>query len=182
MLYVIFLFIVACVIAGIVMKLEPVYMVPSFILICAGLWITISYIQNERYKAKLKCLNTTNTTETDTYDTDPDLYDDEDTPDIALEMIDIESDHPKKRKHKEKKCLSQKVFDGIPIKKLHKEMGSLGDTKIFNRMKYMAMQPKWSQDIRASYNKYSLQPYVEKELQEHADRIWWNSDHLDAYM
>jgi len=66
------------------------------------------------------------------------------------------------------------------IKDFHTKMGCCADTRLFNRMKFMGIQPQWSKDIRAAWNKYSLQPYLEDELREHADRIWWNSDHLES--
>jgi len=66
------------------------------------------------------------------------------------------------------------------IQDMHSAMGASGDTMLCNRMKYMGVQAQLSKDIRASWNKYSVQPWLEEELQEHANREWWNSDHLEA--
>ena len=61
----------------------------------------------------------------------------------------------------------------------YSSMGCSGDNALANRMKYMGIQPQLSQTIRASYNKYLLQPYLEAELKEHSEREWWSSDHLE---
>lgn len=71
------------------------------------------------------------------------------------------------------------IAQGKDIPDIHHYMGSRGDTQMCNRMKYMQMQPKLSQKNRADYNKYSLQPFLEEELQEHSEREWWNSDFLE---
>lgn len=65
------------------------------------------------------------------------------------------------------------------MQELFPEMGCSADTRITNRMKYMGMQPQLASVIRSSYNKYSLQPFIEEELREHAKRTWWDSDFLD---
>jgi hypothetical protein len=67
------------------------------------------------------------------------------------------------------------------MKKHHAELGSLGDNMLVNRAKYMGMQPQMAKNIKAGFNKYSLQAFYEDELREHASREWWDSDHLDAY-
>lgn len=54
-----------------------------------------------------------------------------------------------------------------------------GDTLLCNRMKYMGSQPQLSQDIRATWNVRKLQPWVEEELREQEDKIWWEADFLD---
>lgn len=68
------------------------------------------------------------------------------------------------------------IFNGHgDMQKIFKETGTSGDTSICNRMKYMGLQAKLSQDIRAQYNTNSLKPYVEEELRE-GDRIWWEAE------
>jgi hypothetical protein len=74
-----------------------------------------------------------------------------------------------------------KASVGDDIRKLYIHMGSEGDNLVCNRMKFMGVQPKASQDIRAAFNKYSWQPYVEGELSENEEREWWYLDQLDAH-
>ena len=74
------------------------------------------------------------------------------------------------------------IYSGVDdIRKLYTHMGSNGDTQICNRMKYMGVQPKLSQDIRASYNKYSQEPFFTQELEEQSNKIWWENDLLDIH-
>jgi hypothetical protein len=66
------------------------------------------------------------------------------------------------------------------FKELHPMMGSNADTRMANRMKYLAMQSKLSSDIRASYHKPQMQVYLEEELREsYEQRHWWENDALD---
>ena len=58
-------------------------------------------------------------------------------------------------------------------------IGCEGDNILMGRMKYMGAQSKLSKNIRSSFNKYSLLPFLEEELREHSNREWWNSDHLN---
>ncbi len=58
------------------------------------------------------------------------------------------------------------------IRDIHGEMGFTGDTRIYNRMKYMGLQPQLAKNIRASWNARTLQPWVEEELREQEERNW----------
>jgi len=66
------------------------------------------------------------------------------------------------------------------IKEMHHYMGCDGDNRIANRMKYMSIQPQVSDHIRANYNKYALQPFLEEELRENETRHWWENDALES--
>lgn len=72
----------------------------------------------------------------------------------------------------------------LSIQELHKDMGCSGDNKLANRMKYMGLQAKVSQDIRARMNRHSIQQFWEEELRDNENRDWWDAeqDYLDAYM
>lgn len=70
----------------------------------------------------------------------------------------------------------------MDIRDLHMQMGATGDNQIFNRMKYVAIQPQVSKDIRARWTTHGLRPFVEEELREQANKIWWENDDLDVYM
>lgn len=66
-----------------------------------------------------------------------------------------------------------KEFD---IRLVYNEQGGQGDTMICNRAKYQGMQAKLSMDIRAIYNKHTIEPYFQEELKEQADKIWWEAE------
>ena len=66
------------------------------------------------------------------------------------------------------------------VKHVHEAMGCLSDNAFTNRMKYTGMQSQLAAVNRASYNAKSLKPWLEEELNENANREWWNSDHLDS--
>lgn len=70
----------------------------------------------------------------------------------------------------------------MDIRDLHMQMGATGDNQIFNRMKYVSIQPQVSKDIRARWTTHGLRPFVEEELREQANKIWWENDDLDVYM
>jgi hypothetical protein len=65
-----------------------------------------------------------------------------------------------------------KEFD---IRLVYNEMGGDGDTAICNRMKYSGLQAKLSKDIRAVYNKHSIEPYFQEELNEQENKIWYEA-------
>lgn len=70
------------------------------------------------------------------------------------------------------------------IQKLHPLMGGSADTRLANRMKYMGMQSKLSQDIRVGYHKPQLQALLEEELREtELNKPWWeDNEKLDSMM
>ena len=72
----------------------------------------------------------------------------------------------------------------LSIKELFKDSGCTGDTRIANRMKYMGLQARMSQDIRARWNTEKLRPYLEEELSDNENRDWWDveTDYLDILM
>jgi hypothetical protein len=190
-LSVLFLAFVAIIIAGLVYKLAPSHsmlIVPSFVFICIGLWIAYDYVLLKRYVQKDKWLKS--------------KYDRNMT-DAAVNVDDTEIsqmiDEINRDTYSDKEILSHSNFkqpdivkqndcdididiynQNVDFRDMYQNMGGLGDNRLANRMKYMSLQPKLSANIRASFNKYSLQPYVEEELRENENRDWWENDALDA--
>lgn len=62
---------------------------------------------------------------------------------------------------------------------VYANMTNDGDGLIASRAKYAGVQAQASQVIRAQFNKYSMQPYEEGQLQNLSNMQWWNSEHLD---
>jgi hypothetical protein len=91
---------------------------------------------------------------------------------------------PKESFTRHKNEFDIQLFNDPDITKVYKDMGSSADTQIANRMKYMALQPKMSMDIRSRHNRYSLLPFFDEELKANENRDWWDveSDFLDEYM
>jgi hypothetical protein len=198
-LSVIFLALICIVISGIVYKLAPNnanLIVPSFVLISIGLWITYDYMMQSRYSDKIKCIkrkaeqkveqkveqsllsivdeiNSTNGIgNSDSAKANADTMGDTEPQNSVIPQ-------PKKRRPDE---FDLDIYSGEDdIRKLYTHMGADGDNQVCNRMKYMSVQPKLSKDIRASFNKYSWQPYVEAELRENEFREWWYMDQLDLH-
>lgn len=195
-LSVVFLALICIIIAGLVKGLAPSHsglIVPSFVFICVGLWIAYDYMMVNRYKAKEKCMRAQQEKQ-DIYQMQARSWalannmaaesaDDRNIPDIEV-PDDPERSLSKQKQAPEKTHNNEYDIDMHnqlhSIKDMHSVMGASGDTMICNRMKYMGVQAQLSKDIRSSWNKYSMQPWIEEELQEHADREWWNSDHLEA--
>lgn len=75
-------------------------------------------------------------------------------------------------------------MEGKPIQDIHQQMGSSGDTRLANRMKYSAIQAKESHDSWARMNSEKMRRIYESELQEQENRDWWDAeqDYLDDYM
>lgn len=200
-LSVIFLALICVVISAIVMKLAPDHsnlIVPSFAFISIGLWIAYDYMLQSRMKQKEKCLN-------DKYnrlaisemvdEINHKAYSNSDH-DIEHDMDDNKAlDHngkPKDPDAKETKDVIPEpkkesiyefdidMYNNQNIQEVYTHMANSGDTQICNRMKYMSMQPKLSQDIRASFNKHSIEPYFIEELRSGEDLAWWG-DNDDIY-
>jgi hypothetical protein len=194
-LSVVFLALICIIITGLVKGLVPSHsglIVPSFIFICVGLWIAYDYMMINRYKEKEKCMTEKHAqtlhemqaqSQVLINDMSAESVDDRNIPDIEV-PDEPETPLPKREQKPEKTHDNEYDIDIHNqlhnIKNMHNVMGSSGDTMICNRMKYMAVQSQLSKDIRSSWNKYSVQPWIEEELREHADREWWNSDHLDV--
>ncbi len=76
-----------------------------------------------------------------------------------------------------------KATDEINMAAMYPCMACEADTGLFNRMKYMSIQPQLSQVIRAGFNVHTMKPFFEEELREGENKHWWeNNDYLDAFM
>jgi hypothetical protein len=187
-LSVIFLALICIVIAGIVKSLGiegSGLIIPSFVFMAIGLWITYDYMMIKRYRAKEKCNKDRMELLEARIIVSQMAEEDEDNRNIPDIETVVEHHLPQIDKLKKERDDEYDIdlYNGeTSIKDMHANMGCTGDTMICNRMKYMAVQPQLSKDIRASWNKNSFMPYIEEELREHAEREWWNSDHLDAEM
>ena len=195
-LSVVFLALVCIVIAGIMSKITPAGMVmPTYALIALCLWIAYDYMLLTRYKAKAACLNRKRENEEAERSLE-ELADELEEKDVPAEKDIQEKNKPAEKEEPlpvERKPEQQHVneFDiGIfnttagGIQTLHSKMGCGADTQIANRMKYMGLQAKLSQDIRARHNKHNLVPYFDEELKANESRDWWDAeqDHLDQFM
>ena len=111
-----------------------------------------------------------------------DTNEDTDEHSISSEGFASKPSQPAKFEKQHSNEYDIEIYSGVDdIRKLYTHMGSNGDTQICNRMKYMGVQPKLSQDIRASYNKYSQEPFFTQELEEQSNKIWWENDLLDIH-
>jgi len=54
-----------------------------------------------------------------------------------------------------------------------------GDTMIARRMGHMATMPKRAIEARSKLDKYVFVPFLEEELEQHANSIWWERDELE---
>ncbi len=75
-------------------------------------------------------------------------------------------------------------LEGKPIQEIHEKMGSLGDNRLANRMKYSSVQAKETHDSWARMNSEKMRRVFEEELQEQENRDWWDAeqDYLDELM
>ncbi len=67
----------------------------------------------------------------------------------------------------------QEVYD------LYHNKGCSGDTMIASRMSHMATMPKRAIEARARLDKYTIAPYLEEELGQHANSRWWDNEDLE---
>jgi hypothetical protein len=190
-----FLAFVCLVFGGLVIRLFPDnahFIIPSFALICIGLWISYDYILTKRYEDIDKCrkrkeiqlLENHNmkyhNTQIDEPHVEPSTNVKPNTKPDNKKEVDKYNNKKEIDKYNNKKEIDITLVDnGDSIQKVHSYMGTLGDTKLFNRMKYSGLQPQLAKDIRARYNKYSMLPYFKEELDEQENRIWWENDALE---
>lgn len=192
LLSVVFLALVCIVIAGIVNKIAPEgMMMPSFALIAICLWVAYDYIMLKRYQAKKACSAEKHTHAKKNNDAD-DL-------DKKIEQLEEEvgrskpsslKNDPEEHNVKRPQAKHENEFDiamydrELSVKELYKDMGCAGDTRLANRMKYMALQPRMSKDIHSRLNSEKLRPFYEEELDDNENSEWWNveNDYLDNLM
>jgi len=174
---VIFLALIAIVIAGLVHKFLPddsSLIVPSFVLISVGLWIAYDYILLNRYQKRAACAHAHQSKHTNTNAAQKQEREPEHKPTVS-----VDSGEPEKPLIEIKKPVSVDINyyrDDSDFRSLHKSMGSSGDNQLFNRMKYMSIQPKVSAALRTGWTARSLQPFVEEELREQERRHWWDDN------
>lgn len=181
----IFLVLICIVIAGIIKHVTPSgMMVPTFALIAVCLWVAYDYMMLQRYKAKAACL----TKDKDIQNANEEIHQ------LAanIHAADLEEEVEKPAEASAEDKPEQKhvnefdigMFNAATIPELHTQMGFGADTQIANRMKYMSLQAKLSQEIRARHNKHNLLPYFDEELRANEQRDWWDQeqDYLDAFM
>ena len=188
-LSVIFLALICIVIAGIIHSIAPgQMMVPTFALIAVCLWIAYDYMLMSRYKAKKACLNQPAELE----EIDKKIQDlanelsSSDEEDIYTDdQEDTNAELSLKPEAKHKNEFDIDMYDReLSIQELYKDTGCSGDTRMANRMKYMSLQAKLSQDIRARWNAEKFRPYFEEELRDNETRDWWDNEveYLDNLM
>ncbi len=188
-LSVIFLALICIVIAGIIHRIAPgQMMVPTFALIAVCLWIAYDYMLMSRYKAKKACLNQPAELE----EIDKKIQDlanelsSSDEEDIYTDdQEDTNAELSLKPEAKHKNEFDIDMYDReLSIQELYKDTGCSGDTRMANRMKYMGLQAKMSQDIRARWNAEKFRPYFEEELRDNETRDWWDNEveYLDNLM
>jgi hypothetical protein len=195
-LSVIFLALICIVISGIVMKTAPKHsnlIIPSFAVIAVGLWIAYDYMLRSRLKKVEQQMNNVNSKQVindlvdeinartalggahePEHNAAPDNGKPKD-PDAKEDVDDVPE--PVKQGVYE---FDIDMYNGQNIQEVFMHMANSGDTQICNRMKYMGMQSKLSEDIRASFNKHSLEPYFVEELRENEALRWWG-DNDDIY-
>ena len=198
-LSVIFLVLICIVIAGIIYKTVPSQMmIPTFALVAVCLWIALDYILMQRYQIKKSCdvpkvnhdplddqinrltqeLNLAeNSKSTNVSDDSKSINVSDNSPPSTEKNLTPEAKH--------KNEFDIDLYDKqLSIKELFKDSGCTGDTRIANRMKYMGLQARMSQDIRARWNTEKLRPYLEEELSDNENRDWWDveTDYLDILM
>lgn len=189
-LSVIFLALICIVISGIIYRIVPnQMMVPSFALIAVCLWIAYDYMLMSRYKAKKACLQQPDDIDEKIKELSAELNSvegqSEDQNQVSDQSINQEPNISLKPEVKHKNEFDIDLYDKeLSIQELYKDMGCTGDTRIANRMKYMGLQARMSQDIRARWNAEKFRPYFEEELRDNETRDWWDNDneHLDNLM
>lgn len=62
------------------------------------------------------------------------------------------------------------------ILKMYKSQSYNGDNMIADRMKYLSDKPKQAIIARANMDKYTIAPFLEEELEQHANSRWWENN------
>lgn len=186
-LSVIFLTLICIIVSAIVMKLTPGnsnLIVPSFAVICVGMWIAYDYMTISRNVVRKK-----HRREKNNADEIQELVDDINQQssmggsyeDNGQDSEQDEDKEPTPKKQNDSEFDIDMYNGNGDIRKIYQEMSNSGDTQLANRMKYIGMQPKLSKDIRANWNKHGLLPYVEAELAEGEAKHWYGNDTDETY-
>jgi hypothetical protein len=194
-LSIIFLGFIAIVAAGIFNSLLPTsFMMPIFVMISVCLWISYDYILIKRHKLKQQCNKSDNRSKESIHESNcndellkfnrRNMNSDDQLDKIAQSIQVTPVSNICCKKEKSSNDISLDMYNDVPITEIHENMGSPGDNKLVNRMKYLGLQPKLSQDIRSRMNVRKFAPYFEEELDEQEKRAWWeqDADKLDAFM
>lgn len=62
------------------------------------------------------------------------------------------------------------------ILEMYKSQSYNGDNMIADRMKYLSDKPKQAIIARSNLDKYTLAPFLEEELEQHANSRWWEDN------
>lgn len=54
-----------------------------------------------------------------------------------------------------------------------------GDQKLYQKMQHMSIKNKKAMDARATFDKYSMLPYLRQELDDAENSVWWEMDNLE---
>ena len=185
-----FLAIICIVISSIIYRIAPMninLLVPSCAIISVMLWVAYDYMLNTKYELAMRKLNEEHAGYSQTLDEI--VYEINSLGDYDDESPSTDEGFKSRPNYTSEKLVKQhpneydlEIYSGIDdIRKLYTHMGSNGDTQICNRMKYMGVQPRLSKDIRASYNKHTIEPFFQEELNEQENKIWWEMDMLDIH-
>jgi hypothetical protein len=174
-----------CIIFGsLILKLFPDekhFIIPSFVMICIGLWISYDYMLMKRYEDIDDCRKNDQLKLLDKL-LDQQIHPAYESGEVKQQEIQNEKPIAAPQYNNKKEIELAYVDNGDSIKNIHSYMGTTGDTKLFNRMKYSGLQPQLAKDIRAQYNKYSMLPYFKEELDEQENRIWWENNELETLL
>lgn len=70
---------------------------------------------------------------------------------------------------------------GLPmVSYMDTDLGGEGDDILAKHVAHNQKKSKQSLDNRSLWNKNSLIPYLEEELEEHANSRWWDDDNLES--
>jgi hypothetical protein len=69
---------------------------------------------------------------------------------------------------------------GLPEVNHMDALGDVGDDRLAKHVSHNQKKSKQSLDNRSLWNKNSLIPYLEEELEEHANSRWWDDDSLES--
>lgn len=184
-----FLAIICIVISSIIYRIAPMninLLVPSCAIISVMLWVAYDYMLNTKYELAMRKLNEeragySQTLDEIVYEINS-LGDDDERPSVDEGFKSRPNYTSEKLVKQHPNEYDLEIYSGTDdIRKLYTHMGSNGDTQICNRMKYMGVQPRLSKDIRANYNKHTIEPLFQEELNEQENKIWWEMDMLDVH-
>lgn len=164
-------------------ELNVIKSFPSTVLILTVGWIAYEYIQLQKQKSILKNKqnNANNLSAQNCNQPNISASNKINMSDEIVDLNELSDDDEITEEITQELNKQLYTNNAAKYQNLHNANMQDGDSALANRMKVQSGRAKESIDNKARFNKYSLGPYLEQELQDHANMRWWDNPALEQH-